>query len=444
MDIYLVKKGCSFSISIPGSDNMIPWTPDIPDNIPPAPRDPDPWMDPFYPGWRGMSPGSSITSGSMMSAGYNDPNYGLPSDGGGAFTGTGAAPTCIMPAPMQPSVPVGGLFGPDAFMSFWGNPGYDTPPNMSMPSIILPVMPVPNIGLERARELLGGMVSGSPGTTPSIGQSSLSSIGTMSVQSESEVIATRYGKYARSYFGPWRVKGPYIPSKRSKHRPGKDRQGNDLPEGGVEVSGGTTNRSVEYVDGKAVPYNKKGEEGRAYQRGEQAKYEREARRIVRDFVIDVIITIATCGIGGEGAAARAGLREVTEVGERSLGRRIGAKLLEETGEVEIETLLGPLGRGIKTLTRGSFRRNLIKQTGEELAGYEAHHVLPRTLESKFARLGINIHDPRFGAWVEANYHKRTAYAYNKVWRKFLNGDHTQEDVINFARKISKEYKIKWF
>jgi len=106
-----------------GLDKEMPWSP--PDSL-------------MGPGWRRKSPGSSASSRYMMSAGYNDPNYGLPSDGGGSFIGSGGAPTCIMPMPMQPSVPVGGLFGPDAFMSFWGNPGYDPPPDIFNPGIELP------------------------------------------------------------------------------------------------------------------------------------------------------------------------------------------------------------------------------------------------------------------------------------------------------------------
>ena len=106
----------------------------------------------------------------MISAGYNDPNYGLPSDGGGAFIGTGATTSCIMPSPMQPATPVGGLFGPDSYAPFWGNPGYTTPENMSNPGIFLPYMPAP-IPPDAFSMLGGDGISGTLGTRPSKEQS---------------------------------------------------------------------------------------------------------------------------------------------------------------------------------------------------------------------------------------------------------------------------------
>lgn len=107
------------------SGGWIPWSPNAPGpgDIPPRrrPEDLDPgFSPPFPPGWFG--PGTAITAGDMMSAGYNDPNFGLPADGGGSFMGPSAPTYCIMQEPIMPATPPGGLFGPDAYVPFWGNP----------------------------------------------------------------------------------------------------------------------------------------------------------------------------------------------------------------------------------------------------------------------------------------------------------------------------------
>jgi len=119
----------------PPSGTVIPWSPS-PGPPPPNPHgrldELDPGFHPHFP--RGpFGPGSSITMDAMMSAGYNDPSFGLPSDAGGSFIGIGEMTKCIMPLPIMPATPPGGLFGPDAFVPFWGNPGYDTPPDITFP-----------------------------------------------------------------------------------------------------------------------------------------------------------------------------------------------------------------------------------------------------------------------------------------------------------------------
>ena len=49
---------------------------------------------------------------------------------------------------------------------------------------------------------------------------------------------------------------------------------------------------------------------------------------------------------------------------------------------------------------------------------DAHHVLPVKSESRFNEIGINIHDPKYGVWVETSEHKWKAYEYNKKWETF--------------------------
>jgi len=156
----------------PPSGTVIPWSPQ-PGPPPPDPHgrldELDPGFHPHFP--RGpFGPGSSITMDAMMSAGYNDPSFGLPSDAGGSFIGVGEMTKCIMPLPIMPATPPGGLFGPDAFVPFWGNPGYDTPANITNPGVF---MPLPSGAWDEINSILadpglGGAVGGSP-SIPSLG-----------------------------------------------------------------------------------------------------------------------------------------------------------------------------------------------------------------------------------------------------------------------------------
>src|SRR5205814_2873690 len=67
----------------------------------------------------------------------------------------------------------------------------------------------------------------------------------------------------------------------------------------------------------------------------------------------------------------------------------------------------------RSFTKNNFRTNLIRLTGEEPAGYEAHHVLPQKYRELFDdTAGINIDDPRYGSWVEQGSHSRWSSRYN--------------------------------
>jgi len=76
-------------------------------------------------------------------AGAN-PNYGI-GDPGGSFVGIGAMTrACNVPNALQPTIPGGGLLGPDGYVPIWSNPGYDiTPPVVSgaLPGGFNPTMP---------------------------------------------------------------------------------------------------------------------------------------------------------------------------------------------------------------------------------------------------------------------------------------------------------------
>jgi len=80
----------------------------------------------------------------MAAIAGENPNYGI-GDPGGSFVGIGAMTrACNVPNALQPTIPGGGLLGPDGYVPIWSNPGYDiTPPVVSgaLPGGFNPTMP---------------------------------------------------------------------------------------------------------------------------------------------------------------------------------------------------------------------------------------------------------------------------------------------------------------
>ena len=56
------------------------------------------------------------------------------------------------------------------------------------------------------------------------------------------------------------------------------------------------------------------------------------------------------------------------------------------------------GIKFKSFTRNNFRDNLGRLTGGIPDGMQAHHTLPYAFETEFSRIGINVHDPKYG-WI---------------------------------------------
>ena len=100
------------------------------------------------------------------------------------------------------------------------------------------------------------------------------------------------------------------------------------------------------------------------------------------------------------------------------------------------------GRGGSLFTRANFRGNLARETGGVLEGAHAHHGLPLKFADAFGRAGINIHDPRFGAWWEAGSHLKNASAFNAEWETFLSVERTQAQILEFGKKINERYGVQ--
>jgi RHS repeat-associated protein len=101
-------------------------------------------------------------------------------------------------------------------------------------------------------------------------------------------------------------------------------------------------------------------------------------------------------------------------------------------------------------TERSFRRNLQRAKGPPpkwMQEPEAHHMLPRSLEDLFKQIdpSINIHDPRWGGWVERYEHRRWSRTYQLDWEAWLraNPEATLHDLIQKAAEMAHKYGINW-
>ncbi len=92
---------------------------------------------------------------------------------------------------------------------------------------------------------------------------------------------------------------------------------------------------------------------------------------------------------------------------------------------------------LKSFTKGNFRENVGKVEGRPLtSAEEAHHILPQKFEKegRFSELGINIHDPQFGAIVNKQLHREGSYVYNKEFEAFLRNPNIQKTAANVVQK----------
>lgn len=98
------------------------------------------------------------------------------------------------------------------------------------------------------------------------------------------------------------------------------------------------------------------------------------------------------------------------------------------------------GPGFKPFTEGNFRENLARLTGQKPAGAHAHHVFPQKFIKEFQEAGINIHDPRFGAWWERTSHLKNTGRYNSKWEAlFQETNPTMEQILQFGRELGGEF-----
>ena len=93
----------------------------------------------------------------------------------------------------------------------------------------------------------------------------------------------------------------------------------------------------------------------------------------------------------------------------------------------------------RKFTKGNFRVNLSRMTGVNPSGMEAHHTIPVKFEDQMNDLGVIVHDPKYGAWLPKDKHRKTAYEYNKRWESLLEKkDLSIKDIERFAKDLMKE------
>ena len=95
---------------------------------------------------------------------------------------------------------------------------------------------------------------------------------------------------------------------------------------------------------------------------------------------------------------------------------------------------------LRSFTKWNFRHNLGQLTGGIQEGKEAHHILPQQFEYRFNNCGINIHDPKYGAWLDSYGHHKTHKEYNNAWQVFFdkNEKPTIEQIESFAQQLMAE------
>ena len=58
----------------------------------------------------------------------------------------------------------------------------------------------------------------------------------------------------------------------------------------------------------------------------------------------------------------------------------------------------------------------------------------------FSKIGIEIHNPKYGAWIDSQQHRKLSSEYNKKWETFFknNPTYTEEQVMDYAKTIMNE------
>ncbi len=108
-----------------------------------------------------------------------------------------------------------------------------------------------------------------------------------------------------------------------------------------------------------------------------------------------------------------------------------------------DELARKLGHG--EYTQSNYREALISFTGrnkDEVAGLEAHHILPQGLVENFLNGGFEtIHDPRLLVWVDPTEHRRWSNEYGLAWKTFfeLKPNASKLEILEEARQLADDY-----
>jgi len=98
-------------------------------------------------------------------------------------------------------------------------------------------------------------------------------------------------------------------------------------------------------------------------------------------------------------------------------------------------------RALRSFTAGNFRHNLIAKSGLDPGdAVQAHHVFPQAHADRFQSvLGINVHDPKYGAWFAKARHQSTWRRINTEWDDFFLKSPTVSGAMELARQQGLTY-----
>ncbi len=84
--------------------------------------------------------------------------------------------------------------------------------------------------------------------------------------------------------------------------------------------------------------------------------------------------------------------------------------------------------------RGALRRAMLKLGPPPFAGAQAHHGLPYILKHRFAKLGLDVSDAKYGWWVGPS-HQKWSNDYQRAWEGFFEKpDVTADDVLHLLER----------
>lgn len=65
------------------------------------------------------------------------------------------------------------------------------------------------------------------------------------------------------------------------------------------------------------------------------------------------------------------------------------------------------------------------------------------LEEPLGRKGINVHDPKYGRWVNHSKHNKTAQRYYQDFEHFLKSNESvsEKDIVNYAESLMNKYGL---
>lgn len=103
-------------------------------------------------------------------------------------------------------------------------------------------------------------------------------------------------------------------------------------------------------------------------------------------------------------------------------KRKGQSMKKETQEVRANGTCNV----IKVPTnRNELKNAMRKISSKPFASAQAHHGLPWKYREWFAKIGLNINDPKHGAWVKGGGnggHQSWSKEYDNVWKEFIENN----------------------